>query len=308
MQQVKISAALAKDLLPFLTGKGAVLKVREQLQAAIEAAPQYSGKLTALRRLAAACGRPIAAFDIESTTAKAETGRIIEIAVLKVYPTSGGPHGIESVDETWLINPGEPIPADATAVHGFDDASVAEAPHFGDVAEELADFLEGCDILTFNGNKFDVIMLNAHFEPNGIEWPAQGTRLFDASTIYKESVGRTLTDAVSHYLGRDLSGAHGALADTLATVEVFAAQLEADPALAGMTPDELHTHCSYNPKAVDLAGKIELNEQGVPVWTFGKNQGRPVESDPSYCLWVLRSDFTKNTKSHVRRITEGNIF
>ena len=49
-----------------------------------------------------------------------------------------------------LLNPGEPIPAAATAIHHITDAMVASAPTFSDVLPRLTEALAGRRIVIYN--------------------------------------------------------------------------------------------------------------------------------------------------------------
>ena len=66
--------------------------------------------------------------------------RIVEICYLKVYP-----NGNEET-KTMRINPEMHIPEEASAVHGIYDADVAECPTFKEVARNIANDIEGCDL------------------------------------------------------------------------------------------------------------------------------------------------------------------
>ncbi|MDA0232626.1 MAG: 3'-5' exonuclease, partial [Chloroflexi bacterium] len=83
--------------------------------------------------------RPLAVIDTESTGLNPETARIVSISVLRVEPD--GRRSLRSE----LINPGVPIPAGATAVHGITDADVADRPSFRAYARALAQALDDCD-------------------------------------------------------------------------------------------------------------------------------------------------------------------
>lgn len=63
--------------------------------------------------------RPICFFDLETTGTDVVNDRIVEIAILKVYPNGN------KESKTWLVNPQMPIPPSATAVHGITDEKVA---------------------------------------------------------------------------------------------------------------------------------------------------------------------------------------
>ena len=68
--------------------------------------------------------RPLAVIDLETTGTDIRTDRIVEISVIRVDPCGDREH------RTRRINPGVPIPPDATAVHGISDADVADQPTF----------------------------------------------------------------------------------------------------------------------------------------------------------------------------------
>lgn len=59
---------------------------------------------------------PLAAFDTETTGVDVETDRIVSAAVV-VQDAAGTRPRVSR----WLVNPGVPVPAGATAVHGLTD-------------------------------------------------------------------------------------------------------------------------------------------------------------------------------------------
>ena len=71
------------------------------------------------------------------------------------------------------------------------------------------------------------------------------------------------TQAYKFYCNKDLAGAHGAEADSMATFEVLVAQLELYDSLKGDV-DFLSEFSSVH-KNVDLAGRIVKNEKGEEV-------------------------------------------
>ena len=79
--------------------------------------------------------RPLAFIDLESTGTSPSSDRIVEIAILKVNPDGGEDFRCNRV------NPGVPIPAEATAIHGITDADVASEPTFMAYARSLSGFL-----------------------------------------------------------------------------------------------------------------------------------------------------------------------
>ena len=87
-----------------------------------------------------ALDRPLAVFDIESTGLNPRTDRILELAVVRLEPGGG------RTERRWLLNPGVPIPAESTAIHGITDAMVRDAPRFEEKAAEILAFFRDCDL------------------------------------------------------------------------------------------------------------------------------------------------------------------
>ena len=97
--------------------------------------------------------RALAIFDLETTGVNVSSDRIVQIAILKVYP--------DATEEKYmsLINPQVPIPAEASEIHGIYDKDVADQPTFAEVAGDITLFLENCDLAGFNSNRFDIPLL-----------------------------------------------------------------------------------------------------------------------------------------------------
>jgi len=164
--------------------------------------------------------RPLAVFDIESTGVVPQRDRIVELAVLKIYPDGRRQSTVRR------LNPQMPIPAGATAIHGISDADVADAPTFSDIADKLFAYLSDCDLAGYNITGFDIPLLEAEFRRAGLEFKVDDRKVVDAYNIFCKLCPRTLTAAYKFFCGKDLEGAHGAAADTDATYEVLLGQLE----------------------------------------------------------------------------------
>jgi DNA polymerase-3 subunit epsilon len=93
--------------------------------------------------------RPLASLDLETTGTDPATSRVVEVGIVKRFP-DGGEHV-----RSWRINPGVPIPPDASTIHGITDADVAPCPLFAAVADDIAATLAGCDLVVFNGRLFN---------------------------------------------------------------------------------------------------------------------------------------------------------
>lgn len=57
-----------------------------------------------------------------------------------------------------LLNPSEPIPAEATAIHGITDAMVADAPSYSEMLRRLTEALAGRRVVIYN-REYDTLPL-----------------------------------------------------------------------------------------------------------------------------------------------------
>ena len=241
---------------------------------------------------------PIIFFDLETTGTNILRDRIVEISYIKVMPSGN------ETERTLRINPGMPIPAEATAIHHITDDDVKNAPPFKQVAQELANVFLGCDIAGFNSNPFDVPMLMEEFLRAGVNIDLSRRKFVDVQTIFHKMEQRTLIAAYKFYCGKDLTEAHSANADTRATYEVLKAQLDHYPSLKNDIAF-LSDFSSQN-KNVDLMGRIIYNEAGKEVFNFGKYKGQLVEDvfrrDIGYYSWMMQGEFPANTKQVITNI------
>jgi len=232
--------------------------------------------------------RPLAFFDLEATGLNTQNDHIVEIAICKIHPD----YTKEVIAH--LVNPQMPIPAEASAIHGIFDQDVADVPTFQELAPEIWNFLEGCDIGGFNSNSYDVPMLFNEFIRAGKYWDYQKFAMVDAGNIFKRKEARTLTAAYKFYCGTELENAHSAEADILATVDVFVSQLERYPDLPGDI-DGLQHFCNYERKILDLSGKFTLDKNGDIVFNFGSKKGTKAKQDLGYVSWMYGKDFAPDT-------------
>ncbi len=242
-------------------------------------------------------------FDIEATGTDVAKDRIVQIAFaeIDVCPFGTGKLFVSNKRKL-LINPGIPIPAESTKIHGITNDDVYGSPSFRDVSLALHDQFKGCDLAGFNLTNFDVPLLYEEFARVGIDWELSGVKMIDAGTLFKRREERTLAAAVQFYCNRELDGAHDALNDVVATCDVLAAQIERY-GLDWNDRETLERESNYEEKRVDLAGKIILKD-GVPTWNFAKVKGRPVVEELGFAYWVLDKDFSENTKMHIRTIID----
>jgi DNA polymerase-3 subunit epsilon len=242
--------------------------------------------------------RPLAFIDLETTGINILSDRIVEISVLKVDPKGG---------EEWFttrVNPEMPIPAKSSAIHKIFDKDVADAPKFRDIAKKISVFLEGCDLAGYNANKFDIPVLAEEFLRVNIDFDFRRRRYVDVQVIFHKKEQRTLSAAYLFYCKKELEGAHGAKADTMATFEILKAQLDRYSDLENDV-EKLSDFSSYNNTA-DFVGRIIFDDNGREIFNFGKYKGKPVQhvlkEDPSYYSWMMNGEFSLYTKKVLTEI------
>jgi DNA polymerase-3 subunit epsilon len=241
---------------------------------------------------------PIVFFDLETTGTNIVSDRIVEIAYHKVSP-----NGREET-KSMRINPGMPIPPGATAVHHITDADVADCPTFKEVAKEIVKDIEGCDLAGYNSNRFDIPLLAEELLRAEVDVDLSKRKFVDVQVIFHKMEARTLAAALKFYCDKDLTDAHEAQADTLATYEVLMAQLDRYPDL--QNDIEFLSKFTTQNNNVDFSGKFIYNDKGEEIFNFGKYKGQRVEdvlkTDTGYYGWMLNGDFSLHTKKVLTNI------
>jgi DNA polymerase-3 subunit epsilon len=248
--------------------------------------------------------RPIVSIDLETTGLDSSKDRIVEISCVKLLVD-----GSRDV-RTRRVNPGVPISADATAVHGISDADVAGEPTFAQLAKNLLSFLEGCDLTGFNLEHFDLPMLQREFQRANLQFPSGPVRVLDSRRIFILKEPRDLRSAFRHYCDQELVGAHSAEADAKAAADILLAQVERYPDLP-TTVSGLHDFCHpQHPDWIDPDGKVMWKGESA-VLTFGKHRDRPLQAivaeAPDYLRWVAGSNFSAEVVAIVTAALRGEF-
>lgn len=158
-------------------------------------------------------------FDTETTGLLPDQGdEIVQIAALRIV---NGRRLAGEVFDT-LVNPGRPIPARSTAVHGITEAMVADAPPLAEAGRAFHHFAQGAVLVAHNA-PFDMAFLRRHEPAIGAQFdhPVLDTVLLSA-VVFGQSAEHTL-DALTHRLGITIpdEARHTALGDALATADAF---------------------------------------------------------------------------------------
>lgn len=241
--------------------------------------------------------KPLAFIDIEATGTNVTTDRIVEIAIVKTLPD-----GNRSVKRK-IVNPQMPIPQVCIDLHGITNEMVKDAPVFKQVAQEIKQFLDGCDLACYNAYRLDIPMLMEEFIRAEVDFDMKSRKLVDVQKIFHQMEQRTLSAAYKFYCNKTLEGAHGAEVDATATAEILNAQLERYPQL-GTSVDSILKSIGEEP-IIDFARRFIYDDKGVEVFNFGKHKGRPVaevlKAEPQYYDWMMKGEFPRNTK---QKLTE----
>src|SRR5688572_28942851 len=241
--------------------------------------------------------KPIAFIDLETTGVNLGTDRIVEIAIVKILTD-----GSRSVKRK-LLNPEMPIPKACSDIHGITDEMVKDAPTFKQVAHELKQMLDGCDLAGYNSNRFDIPLLMEEFLRAQVEFDMRNRKLVDVQNIFHKMEPRTLGAAYRFYCCKHLDGAHGAEVDATATYEILEAQVEKYPEL-GSSIDSILKVIGED-QVVDFARRFVM-DKGREVFNFGKYKGRAVadvlKAEPQHYDWMMKGDFPQHTKQKLTEI------
>ncbi|MFT3704395.1 MAG: 3'-5' exonuclease [Agriterribacter sp.] len=246
--------------------------------------------------------RPLAFIDLETTGINLSVDRIVEIAIVKLQPD------YTKIVKRKLINPQMPIPKASSDVHGITDEMVKDAPTFKQVANEIRQFLENCDLSGYNSNRFDFPLLVEEFLRAGLDFDVSEKHLLDVQKVYHLMEPRTLSAAYKFYCDKSLDNAHSAEVDASATWEVLEAQLQKYPQL-GNTVESVIKFTGHE-QIVDFARRFVM-ENGIEIFNFGKHKGRVVTEvlklEPQYYDWMMKGDFAMHTKQKLTEILNRSL-
>ena len=162
-----------------------------------------------------------AILDIETTGGKFNEEGITEIAIYKF-------DGHEIVDQfVSLINPEIPIQPFVVQLTGINNAMLAQAPKFFEVAKRIIEITQDCVVVAHNAS-FDYRILRTEFRRLGYD--------FESHTICTVELAQKLMPEQPSYslgklvraLGIPVTDRHRASGDALATVKLFKMLLEKD--------------------------------------------------------------------------------
>ena len=173
--------------------------------------------------------RPLIIFDLETTGLAAGEDKIVELAYEKIMPNG------EVIAYCQRINPGMPMPADASSINGITDQDLVDCPSFAKLSYELWNMFDGSDVGGFNIIHFDLPFLRGEFANVGKNFDFAKKRILDAKILYHKMTARSmfaprnLSAAYKLYFGKEHTTAHTGAGDVRVTVEILEKQLETHP-------------------------------------------------------------------------------
>jgi len=250
--------------------------------------------------------RPLVFFDLETTGLDIPQDRIVQFAFIKVDPDKNLTEWKE------LVHPGIPIPPEASRVHGITDDMVADKPVFSYFAPRIGGLLHDSDLAGFNAARFDIPFLQAEMERAGFPLDLAGRRIVDAQVIFHRREPRDLSAAYRFYCRKELEGAHDALADVRATLEVLEGQFARYPDLPRDVA-KLGAYCTQSDESRWVAADRKFYwKNNEAVISFGKHRGNSlrwiVENYPDYLQWMLdKLELAEETRAMLTAAREGEF-
>lgn len=203
-------------------------------------------------------------YDTETTGVRVDKDAIVEIAA---FDPDGNREFVS------FVQPGMPIPEEASAIHGITEEMVKDAPPFADVAKEFITFCgEDAVLLAHNNDRFDKLVLHHEGIKHEVIWPANWMHLDTLTWArrYRPDLPKHSLQFLREIYNLPANTAHRALDDVIMLHQVF----------SRMTDD------------LPLKTIIELlkEERAITHMPFGKHRGKPIEEVPSdYVQWLKKS-------------------
>lgn len=202
-------------------------------------------------------------YDTETTGISFEKDRVIELAAYDP---------LKKDSFCYLINPGIPIPKEATAIHGITDDMVQNEPTFKEIAEKFIQFC-GTDavLVAHNNDAFDIHFLRNSFTLAEMIMPSwQFVDSLKWARRYRPDLPRHGLQVLREHFGIPANQAHRALDDVIILEKIFQLLI-----------DDL---------SVEAVLELSSRTNKLTHMPFGKYQGKPLAEVPSdYVTWLAKS-------------------
>lgn len=231
----------------------------------------------------------ITAFDVESTGLSQTEDYIIQLSAIRFKKDT-----YERVKTfNYYIKPirAYEIKPGAFKAHGLTKEFIEKnGVPLASVAGEFIEMFDDADVLTYNGNRFDVNMVYKDLLMIGIEFPMEGKVFYDSYGIETRLNSRKLSNVYFNYTHECMEDAHNSLSDVEATIVVFQNQLEVLKE-DNETGEEIEDWCEnqlYSPEG-SIRNAANAGESERIVFNIGKYKDQEFmivcKNDPEYIKW-----------------------
>lgn len=239
----------------------------------------------------------IVALDIETTGLDRKKDHIIQISMVKFNPET---YKVLDTYDSYIKPEGSYVINIAAYIkHGIKPQFLNDKPYFKDIVKDIIEFIGDCDILSFNGNGFDLPFINLELEKHGYHIDFTTRNCYDCFQTERERYPMTLEGVYNKYMGETMneSGleAHNSLSDVAATVEIFRKQNAEKP----VEPIKIYGDCG-------LIKDMNFREEIKPCFSYGKYRQLSIELvaqlDQNYLKWAIspKSEFDEDTKKFIK--------
>ncbi len=202
-------------------------------------------------------------FDTETTGLKTDKDLIIEIAAYN-------PNTHQTFES--LINPGIPLPEEATAISHITNEMVASAPPFKVVGEQFLTFCgNDCVLIAHNLESFDLPILTAECARSGLVLPKMRTLdTLKWARKYRPDLPKHSLQYLREVYEVEANNAHRALDDVKMLHAIFSVMIDDLP--------------------IETVLELLLVQKAITRMPFGKHQGKPLAEIPKdYLKWLSGS-------------------
>ena len=178
------------------------------------------------------------------------------------------------------VRPPVAIPAAASAIHGIDNAAVADAPTFADVWPEFSAFV-GDKVLLGHAMGFDLAMLEREVARADITWERPRTlctRLL--AQVAEPNLADYSLETAAAWLGVEPGDRHSALGDAVTTARIFVALVPKLRARGIRTLAEAEQACRVLTDTLTQHHQAGWSEVVRPHETIERDQMPRVDSYP----------------------------
>lgn len=245
--------------------------------------------------------KDIVCWDVETTGLNPKEDFIIQLSLLKL----SGANLQELGRRNWYIIPCRQytIHPDAEKTHGISKEFLEKnGTTIKKIGQEFMDFIAGCDILSYNGNSFDVKFIDKDFKMWGYDIFKEERKFYDAYALEARFNPRNLTAVYKRYTGKDLENAHDSMSDVEATCAVFVNQLMTQNLQLSDIQD--WNECNLLSPEGSIRNAAMGNEPRMIVFAVGKYKDSDVadicKKDPAYIKWFFENMASDKSKCVIR--------